>query len=120
MISALTEQKRMVEAKITGQTFAPTHIIRRKNDEGKLVKVEVPKRLRQGWFNDASGKLFFSVRYAGKIIEFAKDKNAIEVGEFSNLPGVLDTLMEAVRAGELDTHLTTATAERRKLLRKAG
>jgi hypothetical protein len=119
MIAALSEQKQMAEAKIAGQAFVPTHIVRRKNAEGQRVEVETAKRVRQGWFTDAAGKVFFSARYAGKSIEFAKDKNAIEVGELAALPAIIDTLAEAVRAGELDTQLTAAAAERGKMLRKA-
>jgi len=120
MIATLAEQKQMAEAKIAGQAFAPTHIVSRKNAEGQRVEVETLKRVRQGWFNDASGKVFFAIRYAGKAIEFAKDKNAIEAGELSALPKVIDTLIEAVRAGELDVQLTAAAAERGKMLRKSA
>ena len=118
MIAALAEQKQMAEAKITGQAFTPTHVVRKKNAEGVRVEVEAPKRVRQGWFTDGNGKVFFALRYAGKTIEFAKDKNAVEIGELSALPKVIDTLVEAVRAGELDAQLTTAAAERGKMLRK--
>lgn len=118
MIAALAEQKQMAEAKIAGQAFTPTHIVRRKNVEGVRVEVEAPKRVRQGWFTDGNGKVFFAVRYAGKPIEFAKDKNAIEAGELPVLPKVIDTLVEAVRAGELDAQLTAAAAERGQMLRK--
>jgi hypothetical protein len=65
-------------------------------------------------------KVFFGLRYAGKVIEFAKDKNAVEVGELGALPSVIDTLVEAIRAGELDAQLTAAAAARGQLLRKAG
>lgn len=120
MIAALAEQQQMAEAKIAGQAFTPTHIVRRKNAEGVRVEVEAPKRVRQGWFMDAAGKVFFALRYAGKTIEFAKDKNAIEAGELSALPKVIDTLVEAVRAGELDAQLTAAAVERGKMLRKSA
>lgn len=120
MIAALAEQKQMAEAKIAGQAFTPTHIVRRKNTEGVRVEVEAPKRVRQGWFTDGNGKVFFALRYAGKVIEFAKDKNAIEAGELSALPKIIDTLVEAVRAGELDAQLITAAAERGKMLRKSA
>ena len=119
VISALAEQKAMAEAKIDGQHYAPTHMVWRKNGEGQRVLVETPKRLRAGWFVDASGQTFFGLRYAGKPIEFAKDKNAIAVGELSALPAILDTLTEAVRAGELDAQLAAAAAERGHMLRKA-
>ncbi|MBB4347020.1 DUF6641 family protein [Aliirhizobium cellulosilyticum] len=120
MISALAEQKQMAEAKISDQPFAPTHVVRRKNAEGQRVEIETLKRIRQGWFSDGSGKVFFAVRYAGKSIDLARDKNAIEVGELSALPAVLNTLIDAVRAGELDTQLLAAAAERGQLLRKAS
>ncbi len=120
MIAALAEQKQMAEAKIAGQAFTPMHIVRKKNAEGQRVEIETAKRVRQGWFTDASGKVFFALRYAGKSIEFTKDKNAVEAGELAALPAIIDTLVEAVRAGELDAQLTTAAAERGKLLRKAG
>ncbi|MDQ0456958.1 hypothetical protein [Rhizobium paknamense] len=119
MIATLVEQKQMAEAKIAGQAFTPMHIVRRKNTEGQRVEVETLKRVRQGWFCDASGKVFFATRYAGKPIEFAKDKNAVEVGDMAALPKVIDTLVEAVRAGELDAQLTAAAVERGQMLRKA-
>lgn len=118
MIAALAEQKQMAEAKITGQVLTPTHIVRRKNTEGVRVEVESPKRVRQGWFTDGNGKVFFALRYAGKPIDFAKDKNAIEAGELSALPKVIYTLVEAVRADELDAQLTAAAAESGQMLRK--
>ncbi|MNK82597.1 hypothetical protein D3C87_1023760 [compost metagenome] len=120
MIATLAEQKQMAEAKIAGQAFTPTHIVRRKNAEGVRIEVEAPKRVRQGWFTDGNGKVFFALRYAGKTIEFAKDKNAVEIGELLALPKVIDTLVEAVRAGELDTQLTAAAVERGKMLRKSA
>lgn len=120
MIAALAEQKQMAEAKIAGQAFAPMHVVRRKNAEGVRVEVETAKRVRQGWFTDGNGKVFFSIRYAGQAIEFAKDKNAIEVGELTALPKIIDTLIEAVRAGELDAQLTDAAAERGQLLRRSA
>ncbi len=119
VIEALAEQKAMVEAKLAGQNYAPTHMVWRKNDQGQRVQVEAPKRLRAGWFIDASGQPFFGLRYAGKSIEFAKDKNAIAVGQLADSPGILDTLTEAVRAGELDAQLAAAAAERGHMLRKA-
>ena len=42
------------------------------------------------------------------------------VGEFANLPGIIDKLVEAVRAGELDDQFALASAERGLMLRKAG
>ncbi|WIJ26118.1 hypothetical protein [Devosia sp. RR2S18] len=82
--------------------------------------MEALPQLHHAEGHDPSGQTFFGLRYAGKPIEFAKDKNAIAVGELAALPQILDTLTEAVRAGELDTQLPAAAAERGHMLRKTG
>jgi len=52
-----------------------------------------------------NGSLVFFVRLGGKPIEFDKDKSGIAVATAEKLPGVIDTLIAAVRNGELDTVL---------------
>ena len=42
------------------------------------------------------------------------------VGEFANLPGIIEKPIEAVRAGELDDQFAQASAERGQMLRKVG
>jgi hypothetical protein len=118
VVEALAEQKAMVVAKLAGQHYASTRVVWRKNDVGERVQVEAQKRLRAGWFIDATGQTYFALRYAGRQIEFAKDRNAIVVEELAALPTVLDKLIEAVRTGELDSQLADAAAARGHLLRK--
>ena len=118
VVEALAEEKRAAEEKITGQPYAPTQMVWRKNEAGERVQVETRKRFRSGWFENAAGQTFFSLRYAGKIIELGKDKNAIEVGDLAKLPGIIDTLIAAVQAGELDEQLTAAAEARGQMLRK--
>jgi hypothetical protein len=119
VVTALAEQKAMAEAKIAGEHYAPTQTVWRKNEAGERGQVEKLKRLRPGWFADAAGKIFFALRYAGKPIEFAKDKNAVDVGDLGSLPAVIDQLTAAVRAGELDAQLAAAANARGEQLRKA-
>jgi hypothetical protein len=119
VVTALAEQKAMAEAKIAGEHYAPTQTVWRKNEAGERVQVEKLKRLRPGWFIDAAGKTFFALRYAGKPIEFAKDKNAVDVGDLGSLPAVIDQLTAAVQAGELDAQLAAAANARGEQLRKA-
>ncbi|MDY8110780.1 DUF6641 family protein [Fulvimarina sp. 2208YS6-2-32] len=119
VIEALAEQKRAAEAKIAGEAFVPTHMVWRKNEADERVQVEQRKRFRSAWFENAAGQTFFSLRYAGKTIELAKGKNAIEIAEFTQLPGLIDTLIAAVDAGELDTQLGEAAAARSRALRSS-
>lgn len=46
--------------------------------------------------------------------------NAVAIGEFANLSGLINKLVAAVRAGELDDHFALAPAERGLMLRNAG
>ncbi len=53
------------------------------------------------------------MRYGNKRIELAPKKPTIEVGETDNLVPTLETIKEAVIAGELDKQLA-AVKQRRK------
>lgn len=120
VIEGLADQKKLVEAKLAGQHYAPTRIVSRKSTDGQRVQIEAARRVRPGYFIDAGGQIYFSLKYAAKPISFDGKANAIIVGnDLAALPAILDTLTEAVRAGELDAQLAAAAAERGQMLRKA-
>jgi hypothetical protein len=75
---------------------------------GESRSVELSKRVRQMWFVGENGKVCLQVKYGSKVIEFAKGKNAIEVGSADELISALTTLKSAVESGELDSQLNTA------------
>lgn len=120
VIASLSDQKAMAEAKIAGQTYAPTHNVWRKDETGQRVQVEKPRRIRQGWFEDSDAKTYFALRYAGQTIELAKGRNAVEVPALDKLPGIIDQLIEATKAGEFDEQLAMAANERSNQLRRKG
>ncbi len=60
------------------------------------------KRVRPWWQEDGTGKIALTVRYGSKPIEFEKGKAAIVLPNKAAVAGALDTLIAAVRAGELD------------------
>jgi hypothetical protein len=97
-----------------------THFVMRTKGEGARVRVEVPRRVRKSWFEDGSRTTHFIMQYGGRPLEIAKGKTAIEVGSLPMLPMLIDSLIEAVRAGELDAALTNAAAERGRLLNRSG
>jgi hypothetical protein len=49
-----------------------------------------------------------TLKFGSKHIEFEKGKAAVVVRPVEKLPGVTDSLIKAVRAGELDGHLSEA------------
>jgi hypothetical protein len=121
LIENLALQRKLAEATIAGTVFEPPkHFVMRTNGEGVRVRVEVPRRIRKGWFEDGNGTTQLTLSYAGKSMEIMKGKSAIEVGPLSNLPTLIDALIEAVRAGELDSAIATAAAARGLALNGRG
>lgn len=113
LLAYLGEQKALAEATIAGTPFHASRMVTRRNEAGEKVRVEAPRHVRKAWFNDPAGKLYLQVRYGSKPLELAKGKNAVEVGGMQEIPTVLDSIMAAVGAGELDGQLAAAAAERK-------
>ena len=63
------------------------------------------------WRPVQNGTYAFFIRSGLKPIEFAKDKTAIAVASIDKLPSVIDTLITAVRNGELDEALAQAAKQ---------
>ncbi|EZP73673.1 hypothetical protein BV96_01116 [Sphingomonas paucimobilis] len=113
LLRYLEEQKAVAEAEIAGTTFIATKKVTRTNMEGEKIRVDAPRTVRKGWFTDASGKMFFQLRYGSKPLEFAKGMNAVAVEGLDEVPGIITSIIEAINAGELDPQLTSAIAERK-------
>ena len=71
-----------------------------KGDERR--QVEKQQRVRPWWRTDSSGNLVMSVFYGAKPIEFEKGKAGIAVASRDKLPALVDALVGAAKAGELD------------------
>jgi len=80
-----------------------------KKESGEKVLVEKPIRTAKWWQPDQNGGYVMTVKVGSKRIEFEKGKAAIAVGSLEKLPGVIDSLIKAVRAGELDEQLSQAS-----------
>ena len=101
LIARLEDQKSLAK----DPTFSTTITRWAKSDDGTKQKVSVKKPLRPDWRADATGSVVLTVRYGFKTIEFEKGKAGIAVPSKEKLVGVIDTLIAAVRAGELDAVL---------------
>ena len=126
LLGQLAEQKNMVSATLEGRLYEPPKSTAiRKNAQGERVRVEVARRVRKGWFQDEAGTTHFVLRVGGKPMPLQPGKAAIGIGTLDKLPAIIDALINAVRAGELDAQIKEAAvarglmmAERRK--RKAA
>jgi hypothetical protein len=105
-IKKLREQIDCVKARIEGRDYLITMQRSVKNpDTGTRQYVQVPYRVRPWWYADADGKPILELRYGSKRIELDKGKTGIEVDSLEKLTEVLEGLVDAVNAGELDSNL---------------
>jgi len=54
----------------------------------------------------------------GKFVEFSKGQTAIAVPNLEKLPSGIDTLISAVRSGELDNQIAAASTKPQKKAKK--
>jgi hypothetical protein len=73
--------------------------------DGERLMVEKQQRVPLWWRQHPNGSYALFVRSGLKPIEFEKGKAAIAVPSLDKLPSVIDTLITAVRNGELDEQL---------------
>lgn len=105
MVSRLEDQKKLLAD--------PTFVRRVKRwvrrEDGEKVLIEKPIRTSKWWQADASGGFVMTVKVGSKRIEFEKGKAAIAVPSLDKLPTVIDTLIKAVRGGELDDQINSSS-----------
>lgn len=113
LLAQLAGQKNMASAAIGGRSYEPPKAMAtRKDAPGQRVRVEISQRVRKGWFQDQAGTVHFIMRVGGKPLELQPGKAAITIGNLDKLPGVVDALIDAVRAGEFDPQIRDAAAAR--------
>ena len=96
-----------------------TVLVRRwiKDAEGVKQPFDRQKRIKPWWRADGSGNLVLVLKNGLKTIELEKGKPGIAVGTQGRLEAVLNTLIAATKAGELDGALEashTPASVRRK------
>ena len=109
LIHRLEQQKRL--AQDANYIITVSKWVR--NEAGNKELVQLQKRVRPWWREDALGTIGLTVRYGAKAIEFEKGKTSIVVPNKDQLVATLDTVIAGVKAGELDEHLTAQAKARR-------
>ena len=91
-----------------------------KGEDGNKQLVDLPKRVKRWWRMDGSGNCYLILRYGNKLIAPTPDKAAIAVGDKGKLTEVLDAVITAAKAGELDAAIDVAKGGDQKPKRKAA
>ena len=116
VIERLEEQKRLLADPNHKRTIRTTI-----KKDGEKTNIEKQHRVLPWWRMTQNGSYVFFIKASQKPVEFEKGKAAIAVAALDKLPGLIDTLIGAVRSGELDDQLGQAAkaATVRKLKRAA-
>jgi len=99
IITRLEEQKALANDSNYKRT-----IRRREEKDGTTVLVDKQQRVLPWWRAAPNGSFALAIRL-GNLVEFEKGKRAIAVSSFDKLPSVIDTVISAIRNGELDAQL---------------
>lgn len=105
LIDRLEEQKKLA----ADASFAPIEKRWKKNPDGSKALIDHHRQIKPWWTIDESNKATLTVKSGLRIIEFEKGKSGIAVGDPKRLASVIDTVIAATKAGELDRFLETHT-----------
>lgn len=106
LLTKLGQQKILATALVENETHTFYREKWVKDEEtGDREKVQVPKKVSP-WFYKRNNRYYLEVRSGNKPLELQKGMHAIEVGEEEDLVSTIETIIEAVVAGELDPLLT--------------
>lgn len=109
IVKRLVEQRELATAVAAGVAYRQEKM-RTVVDKatGEHSSVAVNKRVKQWWFATDDNRLALTVRYGSQILELARGKFSVDVPDLHQLVPTIDLVIEAVRAGELDTQIAAA------------
>jgi hypothetical protein len=107
LLEQLDLQLKAAAAFVMGQQFLQ-EVQRWVRVEGSADKQLITKKkpVRPWWWRNDVGRLMLSVRAGNRLLELAEGKVSIDVGTPEDLQKTIETLREAVAAGELDEQLS--------------
>ncbi len=119
LLQKLMEQRELAAALEQGQHYAPKRLRSlRDADTGSRVVKEVAVRIKPWFWTGEKGECLLAINYGSKQIELQKGKTAIDVGSADNLVAVLETVITAVKNGELDVQIEAASTKLREGFKK--
>ena len=112
LVKALEEQLKIVEHKINGQEYKAVKKVWKDNGSGEKVLMEVPKRVREWYFEQDSG-WYIQCRYGARVLDIVGRNNSVYVNKITEVPKVINALIEATNKGELDDAIERVSMRRK-------
>ena len=119
LLQKLTEQRELAAALEQGQHYAPKRMRSMRDAEtGARTVKEVAVRIKPWFWTGEKGECLLAINYGSRQIELQKGKTAIDVGSADKLVTVLETVIAAVKNGELDVQIEAASTKLRDGFKK--
>ena len=110
LIVKLEEQLALAQAQSEGKRYVVMKPTWTRDEAGNKMRVQRERVVKPWWWQDGE-TLCLVVRYGARPLEFSKGKRAITVQTPAVLPGALNTVIAAVKAGELDGAISAVLNE---------
>ncbi|MBA5608276.1 hypothetical protein H3H36_23280 [Duganella sp. FT3S] len=103
LLERLEEQKALALCFIEGKPFVGPDKQKKVVNKatGETTTETVQKRVK-AWFTGNADNLLLEVRYGNVPMELSPGKTVIEIGKVAKLVPTIETVIEAVKAGEVD------------------
>ncbi len=109
LVAKLEEQLALAEAMASGKSYVVTKSAWKRDDAGNKTRVQRDRAVRAWWWDDGNA-LSMVVRYGARPLELSKGKRALSVANAAALPEVINTIIAATKAGELDAPIAAVIA----------
>jgi len=120
LIDRLEEQLGMAKAMLDKTPFEAFREKSVKDPETGERKTIRKRRSVRPWYYDSKEHYYIEIKVGLKTIELEKGKTAIDVGAKEKLPDVINTIIQAVEKGELDTHILAVSPVKPPKLRRSA
>jgi hypothetical protein len=107
LVSALEEQQLVLAAALEGTDYLKQRSKWMNNEHGERVLVKTQRRVR-AWFFAQDGGWYVQCRYGARVIAVDGKNNAVFVKSLKEVGPVIDVMIAAAKAGELDPVIAAA------------
>lgn len=108
LLKKLEEQKLVAEAALRDEEYFGKKTVSEIDEDGNKTTIEVPKRVNRWFYTNNGSEWYLEIKYGNRVLQLAMDKAAIVVGSLENMVDVIDKVMNAVSAKELDEAIEVA------------
>ena len=109
LITRLWEQIQLLKSHESGTEFTVRKWRTVRDVDGVVKRLALPKRIKPWWFTSSTGVLCVVIRYGSSILELEPGKPVIQAHNPQDLLEILETVKQAVAAGELDVQIERAS-----------